>query len=108
MRAQFGDNYLLNNNSNDPLYYKFNFYQIPTDFEYAGLNSDLGGGWRFEDKVYSNRYYNHQQYNNGTSITTTSARCVWRTASGSSRVVPDVYWNIAMSSAVVRFSAFGS
>jgi hypothetical protein len=32
------------------------------------------------------------------SITTTMARCVWRTASGSSRVVPDVYWNIARSS----------
>jgi iron complex outermembrane receptor protein len=71
--AQFGDNYLLNNNPADPLYYKFNFYQIPTDFEYAGVTSDLGGGWRFEDKVYSNRYYNHQQYNNGTSVTTTSA-----------------------------------
>lgn len=71
--AKFGDNYLLNNNPNDPLYYKFNFYQIPTDFEYVGLNSDLGHGWRIEDKAYSNRYYNHQQYNNGTSITATSA-----------------------------------
>ena len=73
MVAQFGDNYLLNNNPNDPLYYKFNFYQIPTDFEYVGLHSDLGHGWRLEEKVYSNRYYNHQQYNNGTSITATSA-----------------------------------
>jgi iron complex outermembrane receptor protein len=71
--AQFGDNYLLNNNPNDPLYYKFNFYQIPTDFEYVGLNTDLGRGWRLEEKAYSNRYYNHQQYNNGTSITATSA-----------------------------------
>ncbi len=71
--AQFGNNYLLNNNPNDPLYYKFNFYQIPTDFEYLGLNSEVGKGWRLEDKVYSNRYYNHQQYNNGTSITATSA-----------------------------------
>ena len=71
--AQFGDNYLLNNNPADPLYYKFNFYQIPTDFEYVDLNSDLGHGWRFDNKVYSNRYYHHQQYNNGTSITATSA-----------------------------------
>lgn len=70
---QFGNNYLLNNNPNDPLYYKFNYYQIPTDFEYVGINSDLGKGWRVENKSYSNRYYNHQQYNNGTSITTTSA-----------------------------------
>ena len=71
--AQFGNNYLLNNNPNDPLYYKFNFYQIPTDFEYVGLNSELGKGWRLENKAYTNRYYNHQQYNNGTSITATSA-----------------------------------
>ena len=71
--AQFGDNYLLNSNPNDPLYYKYNFYQIPTDFEYVGLHSDLGHGWRLENKAYSNRYYNHQQYNNGTSITATSA-----------------------------------
>ncbi len=71
--AQFGDNYLLNNNPNDPLYYKFNFYQIPTDFEYVGLHSDLGRGWSLDDKAYSNRYYNHQQYNNGASVTTTSA-----------------------------------
>lgn len=69
--AQFGDNYLLNNNPNDPLYYKFNWYQIPTDFEYVGINSELGAGWRLEDKVYTDRYYNHQQYN-GSSISTTS------------------------------------
>ncbi len=71
--AQFGDNYLLNNNPTDPLYYKFNFYQIPTDFEYVGLRSELGRGWSLDSKIYSNRYYNHQQYNNGTSITATSA-----------------------------------
>ena len=69
--AQFGDNFLLNNNPADPLYYKYSFYQIPTDFEYVSLNSELGRGWRLEEKVYSNRYYNHQQYN-GATITTTS------------------------------------
>ena len=71
--AQFGDNYLLNNNPSDPLYYKYNFYQIPTDFDYLGLTSDLGHGWKLDTKAYTNRYYNHQQYNNGTSITATSA-----------------------------------
>ncbi len=70
--AQFGNNYLLNNNPNDPLYYKFNWYQIPTDFDYLGLTSELGAGWRLDTKAYSNRYYNHQQYNGSTSITPTS------------------------------------
>lgn len=69
--AQFGDNYLLNNNPADPLYYKYSWYQVPTDFDYVGINSELGHGWRIEDKVYTDRYYNHQQYN-GTTITTTS------------------------------------
>ncbi len=70
--AQFGDNYLLSNNPADPNYYKYSWYQIPSDFDYVGINSDLGRGWRIEDKVYSDRYYNHQQYN-GSTITATSA-----------------------------------
>ena len=70
--AQFGQNYLLNNNPNDPLYYKYSWYQIPTDFSYVGLASELGHGWKLDQKAYSNRYYNHQQFN-GTTITTTSA-----------------------------------
>ncbi len=69
--AQYGDNYLLNNNPADPLYYKYSWYQIPTDFEYVAVNSELGGGWRVEDKAYTDRYYNHQQYN-GSTITKTS------------------------------------
>jgi iron complex outermembrane receptor protein len=35
------------------------------------LHTELGHGWQLEDKAYSNRYYNHQQYN-GSTITTTS------------------------------------
>ena len=69
--AVFGDNYLLNNNPADPLYYRYSYYQIPTDFEYVGVRSELGAGWKVEDKAYSNRYYNHQQYN-GSSISATS------------------------------------
>jgi iron complex outermembrane receptor protein len=71
--AQYGDNYLMNNIPGDPLYYLYNFYQIPTDFEYLGLNHDFRSGWLYENKAYSNSYYNHQQYNNGTSVTATSA-----------------------------------
>ena len=38
------------------------------------------------------------------TVSVTSARWVWRTASGSSRVVPEVYWNTARSSARVVVS----
>jgi iron complex outermembrane receptor protein len=71
--AQFGDNFLMTNDPQSPLYYKYNFYSIPTNFEYVGVKTDLGNGWTLDDKVYTMRYYNKQNYNGVTSITTTSA-----------------------------------
>lgn len=71
--AQFGDNFLLNNDPTSPLYYKFNTYYVPTDFEYVGLRTQLGHGWNLDVKPYTYSYYNQQFYNNGTSITSSSA-----------------------------------
>src|SRR5262252_5130051 len=71
--AQFGDNFLMSGDSSSPLYYKFNFYSIPTHFEYLGVKTTLGGGWTIDDKVYTMRYYNKQNYNGVTTISTTSA-----------------------------------
>src|SRR5215467_8254348 len=70
---QFGDNFLMSGDPNSPLYYKFNFYSIPTNFEYLGIKTSLGGGWTLDDKVYTMRYYNKQNYNGVTTISTTSA-----------------------------------
>jgi iron complex outermembrane recepter protein len=71
--AQFGDNFLMSGDPSSPLYYKFNFYSIPTNFEYLGVKTTLGGGWTIDDKVYTMRYYNKQNYNGVTTISTTSA-----------------------------------
>jgi len=71
--AQFGDNFMMSGDPSSPLYYKFNFYSIPTNFEYIGLKTSLGNGWTIDDKAYTMRYYNKQNYNGVTSITTTSA-----------------------------------
>ena len=55
-------------------YYGYNFYDISTDFVYAGISAMLDGGWKLEDKIYTYRYWNKQNYNNSaTAITTTSA-----------------------------------
>ena len=70
---QFGPNFLMTNDPNSPLYYKFNFYRIPTDFEYVGLRTAFGNGWSIDDKAYTMRYYNKQNFNGLTSITATSA-----------------------------------
>ena len=72
--AQFGDNYLLDGTPflspgvPDPYYYGYNFYHVQTDFEYADYNSDLGDGWRLDTKLYTTRYWNKQNYQNGTTV----------------------------------------
>jgi iron complex outermembrane receptor protein len=75
--AQFGDNYLLDNSpllangTPDPYYYKYNTYHVQTDFEYASFDSDLGGGWKFDTKAYTTRYWNKQFYQNGSKVVLT-------------------------------------
>ena len=82
--ALFGDNYLLSNDPSQPNYYGYNFYHVQTDFSYIGATSDLGHGWKLDNKVYTYRYWNKQNYNNpslgtnglfaaGSGITATSA-----------------------------------
>jgi iron complex outermembrane recepter protein len=71
--AQFGDNFLMTDDPNSPLFYKFNFYKIPTDFEYVGYRTLVGNGWAIDDKAYTMRYYNKQNYNGLTAISATSA-----------------------------------
>ena len=70
---QFGDDFLMTDDPTSPLYYKFNFYSIPTDFEYFGVRTLLGSGWSIDNKAYTMRYYNKQNYNGVTTISTTSA-----------------------------------
>lgn len=72
--AQFGDNFLLDgtpylsNGTPDPYYYGYDTYHVQTDFEYAAYNADLGGGWKFDTKLYTTRYWNKQFYQNGSSV----------------------------------------
>ncbi len=70
--ALFGDNYLLSNDPSQPNFFGYNFYHVQTDFEYIGLHSELGHGWVLDNKVYTYRYWNKQNYN-GSTISKTSA-----------------------------------
>ena len=71
--AQYGDNFLLTDDPTSPLYYRFNFYHIPTNFEYVGVHANLGHGWSLDNKTYGMRYHNKQNYNGTTTISATSA-----------------------------------
>jgi iron complex outermembrane receptor protein len=58
-----GSNYLLQ--KTDPTqanYYPYNYYHVPTDVEYVGVNSDLGRGWRLDVKPYTYNYDNSEFY----------------------------------------------
>ena len=70
--AQFGYNYLMSNDPTQGNFYGYNFYHVQTDFEYIGVHSDLGRGWVLDNKVYTYRYWNKQNYNSATSISKTS------------------------------------
>jgi len=70
--AQYGDNYLLSGDPSQPNYYGYNAYHVTSDFEYLGLVSNLGNGWKLDDKLYT-YYYHNKQFYNGSTITKTSA-----------------------------------
>jgi iron complex outermembrane receptor protein len=77
--AQFGDNYLLSGDPGtptapNPYYYGYNYYHVQTDFEYIDFNSDLGGGWQFDSKEYTTRYWNKQNYQNGATVSLSTAK----------------------------------
>ena len=60
-QAQY--NYLLQNT--DPTrsdYVGYNYYHIPTDFEYVGYKTPLGASWHLDTKQYTYSYYNQQNY----------------------------------------------
>jgi iron complex outermembrane receptor protein len=58
-----GDNYLLQNtDTTQANYYRYNYYHVPTDFEYVGIDSELGHGWRMDVKPYTYNYDNSEFY----------------------------------------------
>src|SRR5689334_211198 len=71
--AQFGDNFLMTGDPASPLYYGYNFYHVPTHFEYVGVMTDLGHGWSIDNKTYTMRYHNQQNFNSVSTISPTSA-----------------------------------
>ncbi|WP_295993791.1 TonB-dependent receptor [Rugamonas sp.] len=70
--AQYGNDYLLSADPTQANYYGYNFYNITTDFEYVGLTTNLGHGWKLDDKLYTYRYWNKQNYD-GTKVPASAA-----------------------------------
>jgi len=118
--AAFGDNYLMDNTpiclsttpfctqgQPDGYYYGYEGYHVQTDFEYAAFSSDLGNGWKFEDKLYTTRYWNKQFLvkNFAVNLTTSSPSGVdklngYRHAGDETSLSKEMKWG------VLRFGAW--
>jgi len=95
----YGYNFEMVNNS-DPvnwLDYQYNHYQVPTDFEYVGIKSDIGKGWYIDFKGYTYNYDNGELFTNQAPITEGSTLA---TVPGSILVgpssSPQLYYNGAL------------
>ncbi len=66
-----GINFLNTNNSDAKLYLdtQYNFYHVPTDFEYVGLHQELGHNFTLDIKPYTYSYDNSEIYAKATTIT---------------------------------------
>jgi len=73
--AGAGLNFLMVNNSDPMNYfdYQYNYYHVPTDFEYVGVHSELGKNWTFDIKPYTYNYDNSEKYSNAVPITDNAA-----------------------------------
>jgi iron complex outermembrane receptor protein len=69
--ADSGLNFLMVNNSDPENYfdYQYNYYHVPTDFEYVGVHSEWGKGWTLDFKPYTYNYDNSEKYSNAVPIT---------------------------------------
>jgi iron complex outermembrane receptor protein len=70
-----GINFYLTNNSDPLLYldYQYNYYHVPTDFEYVGLHKEFGHGFILDFKPYTYNYDNSEKYSNAVPITDNAA-----------------------------------
>jgi iron complex outermembrane receptor protein len=82
--AGSGISFLLTNNT-DPVNYldnQYNYYHVPTDFEYVGLHKVFAHGFLLDFKPYTYNYDNSEKYTNVTPITEAT------TINGSSTYAP--------------------
>ena len=54
-----GWNYAYSNDPNSQAYWRYNNDHITTDMEYADVQSNFGGGWLYDGKIYTYAYYHH-------------------------------------------------
>jgi iron complex outermembrane receptor protein len=69
--AGSGINFLNTNNNDGELYLdaKYNFYHVPTDFEYVGIHREFAKGVTLDIKPYTYNYDNAEKYTNAVPIT---------------------------------------
>ncbi len=70
--AQFGDDYLMSGDPNQTELLRLQLLSRADRFRIHRRALELGHGWKFDNKAYTYRYWNKQNYN-GSTISATSA-----------------------------------
>jgi iron complex outermembrane receptor protein len=71
----YGNNYLNSDNPIQSNFFGYNHYNVQTNFQYIGIKSDLGNGWKLDDKLYNYGYINHESIG-GLPVVTTATTTV--------------------------------
>ena len=66
-----GDNYFQSLDPTRKDNANYNMQDINTTFNYLGINSNLGSGWKLDDKLYYMSYNNQEKYTKNTDAATT-------------------------------------
>ena len=105
--ATNGYNYLLNSDPNSGSFFRYNYYHLPTDFEYVGFKSDLGHGWSLDTKPYTYSYYNQQNYANSQTGLINNSTCAASSGCGTDKLNSyRKYGEVTSLNQVSRFGIF--
>ncbi|MBV8667456.1 MAG: TonB-dependent receptor plug domain-containing protein [Burkholderiaceae bacterium] len=58
--ALYGNNFMNVSDPSQLNYQGYNVYDVSTTFGYVDWNSNLGGGWKIDEKLYNYSYHNQQ------------------------------------------------
>ena len=94
--------------SDDPKradYYDYSHYDVTAFFSYVGFNSNLGDGWKLDNKTYYNNYVNKQSYANYSAPDQTFAALVATGKGGVDKL--NSYWTLGNILRLTKDTEYG-
>ena len=106
--AGSGIRFFLTNNSDPELYldYQYNYYHVPTDFEYVGVHKEFGKNWVLDFKPYTYNYDNSEKYSNAVPITDNTAQVGTTYAPLGVKITQSSLCNVGFGCGVDKYNSY--